>query len=154
MFCALDIFFRMDLSQSALQPRYETRITGPELVGPKNIFLDDASLVLLQIKKVLVYCCKRTRSSLSKENSDPCEEIGLDSVIAKSSSSSRRLTYRRRPTVLNVFRTKSNSTQRDSVESNHYNDCDPFITSPSWFKAEFLEEGTRPSADQSTLHMT
>lgn len=104
---------------------------------------DDANPILLRMRKALAYCCRRTRLARSKVASDSREDIHLNSMSSTNSTFSRRPTHRRRPTMLTVGREGSSSTQSSGSSSDHYSDCDPFITSPSWFKAEFLDEDTR-----------
>jgi hypothetical protein len=71
------------------------------------------------------------------------DDIGLKSMSSTRSASSRRPAHNRRPTLLEFGRDESSITQIDGSESSHYSDdCDPFITSPPWFREEYFDEDT------------
>ncbi|KAH7380477.1 hypothetical protein DE146DRAFT_761206 [Phaeosphaeria sp. MPI-PUGE-AT-0046c] len=133
----------MSARHSMIHTGFECNFPGPELNRPNDTSNDDANPIFLRVRKVLAYCCKRTRLARQKDSSNNLEDVHLNPMSSTDSTTSRRPAHRRRPTMLTVGREGSSSTQSSGSTCDHYSDCDPFITSPSWFKAEFLDEDTR-----------
>ncbi|KAH7092124.1 hypothetical protein FB567DRAFT_545313 [Paraphoma chrysanthemicola] len=105
--------------------------------------IEESNTLMARVKKALASCRRHTWLSSSKTRSSIHTDIGLHSMSSGTSSLSRRRTRKQRPSLLVLPREESSGTHSSTFkESNYSDDNDPFITSPSWFKAEFSREET------------
>ncbi|KAH7068174.1 hypothetical protein BKA63DRAFT_581518 [Paraphoma chrysanthemicola] len=113
------------------------------LTQPQATSIEETNTLIARVKKALACCRRYTWLSSSKTRSSSHEDIGLQSMSSGTSSLCRRRTRRQRPSFLVLPHEESSGTHsRTFEESNYSDDNDPFITSPSWFKAEFSREET------------
>jgi hypothetical protein len=124
--------------------KHDTIRRSAVLTQPQATSQNDTNPILGRVKKALAYCRKHTMLSRSKGRSEASSDIGLSSMSSGSSSLSRRRIHKRRPTVLDLSRDESSRSSSDPAASSYDDDKDPFITSPSWLKAECSEGETRP----------
>jgi hypothetical protein len=126
--------------------------SSPLLMRRQNFTNDYAGPVMGRVKKAFAYCAKHTpRLPRSKSSSGKHEDIGLNSMSSTNSTDSTNSTsstdstgsyhpgHRRRATMFDIGRGESSSTQGSGTDPNYCSDRDPFITSPSWFREEYLE---------------
>jgi hypothetical protein len=98
---------------------------------------NETSPLLVRVKKALAYCRKNTKVPRpSKHHSDDHDDIRLDSMNSSSSSSSHQQTHDPRHPMRSLGRLDSSATQSNVAGPSYYDDCDPFITSPTWLKEE------------------
>jgi hypothetical protein len=96
--------------------------------------------LIIQIKKLMNYCQKRTRLSWSRCRVGRIQDIDPPPVSQIGPSVPRGRKIRSRPALL---RTRSSAyviqDQQLSPDFSYFDDAesDPFITSPSWLKTEF-----------------
>ncbi|KAF1849442.1 uncharacterized protein K460DRAFT_91017 [Cucurbitaria berberidis CBS 394.84] len=136
----------MDSSRVDFHSRAESVTSGLSLRSLQEASSEDENQFIVQVKKALAFCRRCTRISWSKSRAEFLKSIGLQSMTFTTPSGSRGCKSKPRPPVLRIGRCNGSDSHRyrlsPSFSYTASTASDPFITSPSWLKAEFSSSET------------
>ncbi|KAH7386039.1 hypothetical protein BKA66DRAFT_67751 [Pyrenochaeta sp. MPI-SDFR-AT-0127] len=137
----------MEASKPMFSGRADSDTSESSLKGPRDISREEHNQFLAQVKKALAFCRRCKRLSWSKNRAESLESIGLQSMSSTTSNVSRSQNIKARPMALGIERERLPNTHGHQLSPSYsYTESaesDPFITSPSWLKAEFTMNETR-----------
>ncbi|OAL48992.1 hypothetical protein IQ07DRAFT_68546 [Pyrenochaeta sp. DS3sAY3a] len=137
----------IDSSRADFQAGSDSDLPSSSLPNQRHDPREHESHLLARAKKAFAYCRRYTKEYWYKTRSDSSESFGLETMSSSSSNESRREKLSTLSTGFCIGRpSKSNSHRHQLSPSYSYtgsSEIDPFITSPSWLKAEFSEHERR-----------
>ncbi len=106
---------------------------------------EDERNLRVRVKKALAFCRRCTRLPAPKRQADSFDEYILRATASRTSIQSLKQKAKSRPIFgfARSYSMKVPKTRSPPPDYIYNSESDPFITSPTWFKAEFSTEERR-----------